>query len=187
MKVELSPRERIVSTALRLFNENGIHVTGIDRIIEESGVAKKTFYNHFPSKNDLIAEYFHRKDNVWFERLERHTSNPKFSGVERVLALFDALYEWYLERDFTGCPFIRGLADFGPDESDPKLVKCVDEHFQRTSSLVQSLLKEARPKDAKKFVAQIMSLIAGATVVAQATGDAEVALLNKKMAATILR
>ncbi|NJK45279.1 MAG: helix-turn-helix transcriptional regulator, partial [Pleurocapsa sp. SU_196_0] len=28
---------------------------GVDRIIAESGVAKMTFYKHFPSKDDLIA------------------------------------------------------------------------------------------------------------------------------------
>ena len=46
MKNEQAPRERILATAIRLFNEVGVHTTGIDRIIEESGVAKKTFYHH---------------------------------------------------------------------------------------------------------------------------------------------
>lgn len=185
-KSTLAPRERIVATAVRLFNEGGVHTTGIDRIIAESGVAKMTFYHHFPSKNKLIAEYFRQKDELWFTRLEQFTSNPKLSDLEQVLALFDGLFEWYKEKDFAGCPFIRGLADFGQDQSDPELVKCVDQHFERTMKLVEELLKKVRPKDFKKFVPQLMSLIAGATVVAQATGDSEIALVNKKMARTIL-
>ena len=40
-------RDHLVQTALRLFQSNGFHATGIDRIIAESGVAKMTLYKHF--------------------------------------------------------------------------------------------------------------------------------------------
>ena len=47
-------RNRLLATATRLFYAEGIHAVGIDRIIAEAGVAKATFYNHFPSKDDLV-------------------------------------------------------------------------------------------------------------------------------------
>jgi AcrR family transcriptional regulator len=37
-----SKREELVDTARRLFYENGIHATGIDRILAEAGVSKMT-------------------------------------------------------------------------------------------------------------------------------------------------
>ena len=43
----------MLETATRLFYGEGVHTVGIDRIIAEAGVAKGTFYNHFPSKDDL--------------------------------------------------------------------------------------------------------------------------------------
>ena len=52
-----SARDRILNTALRLFYRDGVRATGIDRIIAESGVAKMSFYRHFPSKNDLIRTF----------------------------------------------------------------------------------------------------------------------------------
>jgi AcrR family transcriptional regulator len=52
-----SARERIVSTAGRLFYAEGYRAIGIDRVIAEADVAKATFYRHFPSKDDLIVAW----------------------------------------------------------------------------------------------------------------------------------
>lgn len=178
-------RDRIVETALKLFNENGVQATGIDLIIAESGVAKRSFYNHFPSKNKLIEEYFAQKDVVWFARLEYFSSSPK-DPREKVLGLFDALYDWFSEKGFNGCPFIRGLYDLESASGDPDLVKCIQHHFARTTELVEELLKNAYPKTYKALVPQVLSLLTGATVLAQATGSPEAAKINKKMAAVLL-
>ncbi len=48
-------REQLVSVAFDLFYRYGVHAVGINRVLAESGVAKKTLYNHFPSKEDLVA------------------------------------------------------------------------------------------------------------------------------------
>lgn len=183
----LSPKERIFNTATVLFNSVGVHTVGIDRIIEESGVAKKTFYHHFPSKNKLVAQYFNRKDEIWFERLKKYSSDPKKSALDNVLGLFDGLKEWFSEPDFFGCPFIRGLSDFGEEKNDPELVSCIEAHFAETQKYIGSLLKELRPRDYRKFIPQIMSLIAGATIVAHATRDSSIAGINKEMARTLLK
>lgn len=180
------PRDRIISTAVRLFNCVGVHGTGIDRIIEESGIAKKTFYNHFPSKNDLIAEYFHKREEIWFGVLKKYSSDIRKKPIDRFLGIFDGLQEWFSQPDFYGCAFIRGLSDFAEDRSDPDINKLIEKHFAETLKYLEVLLKEIRPKDYRAFLPQMMSLIAGATVVAQATGDAKIASVNRKTAETLL-
>ena len=50
-------RERILDTAFRLFYAHGVRGVGVDTIIASSGVAKATFYRHFPSKDDLAVAY----------------------------------------------------------------------------------------------------------------------------------
>ena len=60
-----SARDRILRTAHDLFYRDGIRATGIDRVIAESGVAKLTFYRHFPSKNDLIRAYLDYRHQRW--------------------------------------------------------------------------------------------------------------------------
>jgi len=183
---ELSPRERIVDTAMRLFNEHGAHTVGIDRIIAESGVAKRTFYNHFPSKAALLAEFFRRRDAVWFARIDAYVADPKLTPAGRVLAVFDALAEWYGRPDFFGCSFIRGLSEFGDDGDSPELATCVREHFARLEKRLAALVRPVRPNDFSTIAAQLMVLVAGGTVVAHATRDPAVATRNKALAQLIL-
>ena len=49
-----SKREGLITTAVDLFAKQGFHANGIDTILEQSGVAKRTLYMHFRSKEELI-------------------------------------------------------------------------------------------------------------------------------------
>ena len=60
-----SRRDHLVETAIRLFNRDGFHATGIDTILSEAGVAKMTLYKHFKSKDDLIVAALRRRDERW--------------------------------------------------------------------------------------------------------------------------
>ena len=53
-------RERILSVAGTLFYCEGIHATGVERIAEEAHASKRTMYQHFPSKTQLVEEYLRR-------------------------------------------------------------------------------------------------------------------------------
>jgi AcrR family transcriptional regulator len=46
----------VLDTAARLFYAEGVHAVGVDRIIAAAGVAKATFYHHFPAKDELVRE-----------------------------------------------------------------------------------------------------------------------------------
>src|SRR5258708_31571047 len=81
-------RERIVRTAARLFYEEGVNATGVERLTEQAHVSKRTFYQHFPSKNALVQEYLRRFQTDTPLRslpaLERADLAPR----ERLLAVF---------------------------------------------------------------------------------------------------
>ena len=51
---------QILETASRLFFRQGYTQTGINQLIDESGVAKRTFYRHFASKEALGMAYLDR-------------------------------------------------------------------------------------------------------------------------------
>jgi AcrR family transcriptional regulator len=66
-------RERILAAATTLFHREGIHATGVERLTEQAHVSKRTFYQHFPSKNDLVEEYLRRVHQAGGATSERAT------------------------------------------------------------------------------------------------------------------
>ena len=182
----VSPQDRILQTAAELFYRHGIHSVGIDRIIEESGVAKMTFYRHFPSKARLIAEYLAQQEQNWQRLVAQFTGDGARTPAAKLLAIFDALELAIKNPGFCGCPFIKALAEFGPERNEPEVRARIATHFTEMERVVTPLLKQARPKDAKKLLQPLMSLITGTIVVAQATGHTDVASRNKAVARSLL-
>ncbi|HSI12293.1 MAG TPA: TetR/AcrR family transcriptional regulator [Chthoniobacter sp.] len=182
----LSPRERVLHTATSLFYKHGVHSVGVDRIIAESGVAKMTFYRHFPSKARLISAYLAAREETWQQLVVRFSGDTSLPALDRLLSLFDALEFAIIHPGFYGCPFIKALAEFGPEHDDPKVRAQILAHFDATEKLVNQLLRQIAPKDAKKLVQPFLSLMTGALVVAHAGGGVDVARRNKELARMIL-
>lgn len=57
-------RDRLLSTATRVFYAEGIHSVGVDRIVKEAQVTRATFYRHFPSKETLVLAYLTEADRA---------------------------------------------------------------------------------------------------------------------------
>ncbi len=83
--------QRILDTAFRLFYARGIRAVGVDPIIAESGVAKATFYKHFPAKDDLVVAYLDRVDDVWSGQLHAAAEAAGPEPADQLVGLFDAL------------------------------------------------------------------------------------------------
>src|ERR1700716_3462388 len=54
---KLSARDRLLAAADELFYAEGVHVVGVERIVERAGVTKASLYNAFGSKNELVRTY----------------------------------------------------------------------------------------------------------------------------------
>ena len=95
-----SPAVRLVLTATRLFDETSIHSTGIDRIIEEAGVARRTLYNQFGSKEGLIRAVMQRESNAWFEWLDSELTPSEIRDPrQRITRFFALLGKWFSRSD----------------------------------------------------------------------------------------
>jgi AcrR family transcriptional regulator len=86
-----SVRDRILDAALELFYQKGIQHVGVDEIVAHSGVAKMSLYNHFHSKDQLVAEFLRRRDENWRRWFEAIVEQYGKTPFERLLAMFDAL------------------------------------------------------------------------------------------------
>jgi AcrR family transcriptional regulator len=113
---EASPaRRRLLDTATRLFYEGGIHAVGIDRIIAEAGVAKATFYNHFPSKDDLVVAYLKEIDRLGRAAV---AALPKQPPRKMITAIMERISEAVTAGGWRGCPFLNAAAEY-PDPASP--------------------------------------------------------------------
>jgi AcrR family transcriptional regulator len=108
-------RQRILDTAFRLFYARGIRAVGVDLIIAESGVAKATFYKHFPAKDDLVVAYLDRVDEVWTGQLRSAAEAAGPEPADQLVGLFDALSTACRREGYRGCAFINAAAESAPD------------------------------------------------------------------------
>ena len=113
--VESPARRRLLDTATRLFYAEGIHAVGIDRIIAEAGVAKATFYNHFPSKDDLVLAYIEEQDRLGREAT---AALPRQSPRKMIAAVLGRISTTAAAGDYRGCPFLNAAAEY-PDAKSP--------------------------------------------------------------------
>lgn len=107
-------RERILDTAFALFYARGIRAVGVDLIIAESGVAKATFYKHFPAKDDLVVAYLGKVDGVWSGQLHEAAAAAGEDPADQLVGLFDALGTACRREGYRGCAFINAAAESQP-------------------------------------------------------------------------
>jgi AcrR family transcriptional regulator len=164
-----SPAMRLVLTATRLFNENSIHATGIDRIIAEAGVARRTLYNQFGSKEGLIRAVMQRESKAWFEWLDSELPRvDEHDPRKRIAAFFALLGRWFSRSDFKGCSFINAVGEHPLDNCVRPIAKA---HRQANFEYIRRLLEGSKISDLDKLADQIAILADGATVTAMVTGN----------------
>src|SRR3954465_7155915 len=101
-QLRASARQRLLDAADRLFYAEGVHPVGIDRIIEEAGVAKGSLFYNFSGKDDLVAAYLAGRDQRRRDRIARH-SEGLTTPLARLLAVLDALGDSVVEPGSRGC------------------------------------------------------------------------------------
>jgi AcrR family transcriptional regulator len=113
--VRLSARERLLAAANELFYNEGVHTVGIDRIIEQAGVAKASLYNTFGSKDELVRAYLQTRHDSVTQRIMRAVERYD-TPRERLLAVFDGQGELFAQPDYRGCAFARASAESRPGD-----------------------------------------------------------------------
>ena len=171
-QTESPARRRILNTARKLFYCNGYRATGINEIIRKSGVAKATFYAHFPSKEDLAYAYVESMNQEETRVLEE--SLEKFPGpYEKLIGLIEFLIPWSRERDYRGCAYLNISSEI-TDHANP-VRRVSKEHYVEVRRLVGRLMQELkkadraswRNRDAEQAADDYMLIFAGALAMAQ--------------------
>jgi AcrR family transcriptional regulator len=176
-------RERILNTAYELFTLHGVCAVGVDRIVAEAGVAKSTLYRHFGSKDALTVEVLRRHQQLWTQGwLEPAAARLASSPEGRLLAIFDALDEWFGQPDYEGCLFMNTLLETRDRSSPVRQVAIAA--IEDVYAIVQRLAEEAGVLDTPGRAHQIQIIMRGC-IVAALEGQRE-AVRQGRIAAELL-
>lgn len=182
-------RQQLISTAFSLFYQHGIHAVGINQILKASGIAKKTLYHHFRSKEELLLAVLEYRDQIFLDWLAG-CMNRQEKGQPALEAIFDALDDWFNNRtdqlmDFYGCFFINTCAEFG-DVRHQAHQRCA-RHKEAVERLVLEQVKAlCIDQDPQWLTQTICQLKEGAIVQAHIQGDRTSALRGKQILRQLL-
>src|ERR1700710_3136029 len=110
---------RILDAAARCFYRDGIWATGVDALAADAGVSKRTLYNHFGSKDGVIAAYLRHLENSWQADL-----HPLFEEIDyndaigRVVAYVHAYGRPVEPERFRGRAFMNAAAELADEQSE---------------------------------------------------------------------
>jgi AcrR family transcriptional regulator len=175
-------RERLLDTADRLFYEEGVHAVGIDRVLEQSGVAKGSLYYNFGGKDDLVRTYLQNRHAKWAARIDEELAAAA-TPTDKILAIFDALGDLFAQPDFRGCAFINAAAE-APAGSAEELA--TRDFRTWLHSLFATLVTDADYSHAGKLTAQLVILYDGANISAQMDHNPAAAQAARDAAASLL-
>lgn len=151
-------RQRILDTAYRLFYALGIRAVGVDRIIAESEVAKATFYNHFPAKDDLVVAYLDTVDALWTGQLREAAAAAGPDPADQLVGMFDALGNACRRDGYRGCAFINAAAESQP--GTPVHERTVA-HKAAVLAWVRDVAERAGARDADALARSLTLLLDG--------------------------
>jgi AcrR family transcriptional regulator len=177
-----SARERLLAAANELFYNEGVHTVGIDRVIEQAGVAKASLYNTYGSKDELVRAYLEARHRSVAERItqavDRHHT-PR----ERLLAVFEGQAELFAQPGYRGCAFARASAESHPGD----LVEQATVAYRRwVRTLLTELAAQAGVPEPGALARQLHLLYDGSGQAARMDHDPVAAAAARAAAAVLL-
>jgi AcrR family transcriptional regulator len=169
-------KERILETADKLFYSRGIRAVGVDTIAAEIGISKRTLYNHFPSKDELISAYLAGR----FVRSPPSDKPP----IEQILGTFDRLERGFASKGFRGCPFVNAVAELGAEDQSVRKIAIAFKESRRL--WFRDLLIQLGVADPEALATQLALLVDGSIAQVLVRNDPAMARAAKEAATVLL-
>ncbi len=177
-------RQRVVDAAFRLFYAHGIRAVGVDRIIAESGVAKATFYSHFPAKDSLVVAYLDTVDGIWTQQLHDAAEAAGPAPADQLVGMFDALRTACRREGYRGCAFINAAAE---NEAGTLVHDRTLAHKTAVRDWVRDLATEAGAADPDRLSRSLTLLLDGGLASGSVDGLPDAPDAAKEAAETLVR
>ena len=98
--------QQVLKAASQLFNDNGIHQTGVDTLSKEAKVAKMSLYKYYPNKEALVLAYLESETEKYLSDIDKIFSSD-LHVLDKIKTLISSEKEKFLSGSYKGCPFIN--------------------------------------------------------------------------------
>lgn len=159
-------RDRILDTAIGLFDRYGVRAVGMQQIIDDCGCGKNTLYSHFTSKDDLVVAYLKRCCDDWQQLFEAATATASDPLVELVRAVGVRA----VAPGARGCPLRTALAEFA--DSGHPVHRVAEAHFVRVRAQVRGLAAATGAAEPDELADRLLLILDGLYANGPAFGEA---------------
>ncbi len=179
-----APHERIVDVAREMFCRDGIHATGIDRILGAAGASKMTLYTRFGSKEALVREVLAQEGAEWRARLFAACSAASPEPRGQLAHVVGALGGWFHGGRFYGCAFMNAAAEH--TKGAPWLRELAASHHREVLGFLSERAEAAGYAAPELLARQILLLVDGAIAALMVSGDAGVLAVAERTLQAVL-
>ncbi|MCG6154806.1 TetR/AcrR family transcriptional regulator [Rubinisphaera margarita] len=181
----LTTREKLIQAGHEIFYREGFLAVGLDRLLNEVGCSKQTFYNHFESKDDLIVAVIDEHHRWWSTELRDRllkAAGPDPRG--QILAMFDVVDEIIHDPDYHGCIYINAAVEF-PQPHHPAHRSARNAKADSVA-LLEDLAERAGAASPLALAQEIDMLIEGALITHQVAPDVDACAIARRVAEMLL-
>ncbi|MFJ8487413.1 TetR/AcrR family transcriptional regulator [Streptomyces sp. NPDC094038] len=115
-----SPRDRLLDAAAELFYHDGVSV-GVEALCRSAGVSKRSMYQLFDSKDEVLAASLERR-RPWYEAQLRSPDAESATPRERIGYVFRRAEESAAAPGYCGCPYLAVLVELKDSEHPASVV-----------------------------------------------------------------
>jgi AcrR family transcriptional regulator len=160
------PRERLLAAAEELFYAEGVHI-GVDRLCEAAQVSKRSMYQHFGSKDEVLVEMLKQRAPQVMAGLD---TAPHAAPRDRILAVFDSLHAQAKTPEFHGCPFVNVATEL-KDHQHPASIAALGFKLE-LNEFFEAKARLAGATDPEALGVQLTMMFDGASAYSVVRGEA---------------
>ena len=124
--------QKIIVSALKSFEQFGVRSISVDDICKEQRLSKKTFYQFFPSKDDLGSEVLQYRNNLLFDKFDRMCRNK--NAIDALIIMIKEIKKSSKHDSNESNPFLFDLEKYYPailSQANDKVSDCMRDSFER--------------------------------------------------------
>ena len=153
-------RQQIIDAAYTLFYQTGFIRTGVDAIAHAAGITKRTLYQHFSSKDELIEAVLEHQHQMALKRIRRWADRITGEPDQMVTTLFDKLAQWADQTEWQGSGFTRAAVEFADQPGHPAR-KAARRHKEELEMYLVEKFAAHNLDNVEQLVQEVVLLIEG--------------------------